>query len=186
MPILTAETVLTALAEAAPRRRVSAAEKEQWRQEREASHKRWRAQKAKAKARYAASREYGSLGPEERLEALRAKYPRAMALADAATGGTFYSPDYLGTARDPRETLARGVLYTVLADNGPDISYERLGRVTNAIRRKHPGIDLLQTYEDEGDEGILHLLVEAGYVADVGDHTPKTDTLRSDADKYWD
>lgn len=103
------------------------------------------------------------------------KYPKL----EAAVANANHPDDYTGIeslkkARDVKKHAEQIAVYTELADNGPDVSFESLGPIVAKARRQLG--DVLQSWQ----AGELY-----DWLEDNGYFGPKSDVLRSPADRYF-
>jgi hypothetical protein len=113
----------------------------------------------------------------ENLAELEQKYPRSIGLAKSSDPGDYGSYSDLQRQRNPRLQLEKKIVYEVLTTNGPDVAWDRLGRVVPTVR-KAVGGDILAAYE-KSRSNIYKALDKMGMFG------TKSDSLRHEGDRYY-
>jgi hypothetical protein len=105
---------------------------------------------------------------------LEKKYPKSVALAKKADPDGYGEWTYILAQRNPQLALEKYVVYTVFTQVGPDVAYEKLGRILPKVR-KAAGGDILAAYEKNKLRDIIEEMYEG----------PASDKLRNPGDKYF-
>jgi predicted Zn-ribbon and HTH transcriptional regulator len=113
----------------------------------------------------------------ESLEEIAQRYPRSIGLAKSSDPGDYGSYSDLQRQRNPRLQLEKKIVYEVLTTNGPDVAWDRLGRVVPTVR-KAVGGDILAAYE-KSRSNIYKALDKMGMFG------TKSDSLRHEGDRYY-
>jgi len=105
---------------------------------------------------------------------LLANYPLLKKVVEREPSYSYQSLKSLNSARDPYLHAEKIALYNTLSSLGPDVSFEQLGKLVTKARRALANV--LEAWED----GRLESWLE-----EVGMFGPKSDVLRSPADRYF-
>ena len=114
----------------------------------------------------------------ESLQELEQKYPKCIRLSKTVDSDNYGSYSDLLEQKNPRLQMEKLVTYQTLTNNGPDVSWELLGRIIPTLRRALSG-DILAAFESGGRGAVYRALDKMGMFGS------KSDKLRHDGDKYW-
>ena len=106
--------------------------------------------------------------------AIEKKYPKLSKALHEQTSDSMCSWSELAKARNKEMHLAKCAVYFTMAANGPDIPFQRVGKIVSKLKRK--GVNILGSYEKDQ---LYKALAQLGYFGKAADE------LRDPADKYY-
>jgi hypothetical protein len=104
------------------------------------------------------------------------RYPKAVKISKEQDPDCYGYWGDISHAKNPQLELEKLVVYRTITDNGPDVAYERIGKILPALRKAVNG-DILAAYEkNKLYDGL----------AKIGIFGRKSDKLRAYGDRYYE